>query len=84
MNRSTPGLPVHHQLPELVINTHAFFIMCIKMKRKEGEKVEKGITGGKSQIFYRTDFEQYLDLKDGQLLPELVRKMAFGWKQKHY
>ena len=52
--------------------------MCIKMKRKEGEKVEKGITGGKSQIFYRTDFAQYLDLKDGQLLPELVRKMAFG------
>ena len=66
-----------------MINTHVFFIMCIKMKRKEGEEVEKGVTRGKSQIFYRPDFEKYLHLKDGQLLPELVRKMVFGWKQKH-
>lgn len=53
------------------------------MKRKEEEKVEKGITGKKSQMFCRAGFEKYLDLKNGELLLELVRNMAFGWKQKH-
>lgn len=56
----------------------SFFIMCIKMKRKEGEKVEKQ-QRGKSNLL-ETDFEKYLDLKRWTW-PELVRENGLGWNK---